>query len=424
LYAQGPRIVEGKEEEARLYEPARARPSFRKAVESGHRNKVIGVARLGTGPLTDGLSIVAAHQDSPRLDLKGSPLYEEFGIGFLKTHYFGGLRKHQWVTRPLAIHGVVVLGNGRTVEVHLGEEEDDPVFTILDLLPHLAHKRQDTKKLSEAIPGEKLNVVFGGFPIGREGESDRVKIGLLDILHRRFGMVEEDFVSAELEVVPAGPARYVGIDRAFLGGYGHDDRVCSYSSVRALLAAAPSKRTQLAVCFDKEEIGSFGNTGAQGRFLHFAVRQLFSAAGEDPREVDIRRALHNSKALSADVGAAINPDWVEVYDKRNAARTGHGIVIKKFTGSRGKSGASDASAEFVGEIRNMMNRAGVPWQTTEMGKVDEGGGGTVAKFIAQTGAEVLDMGPPVLAMHSPFEIVHVGDVYSAFLAYRTFFEKA
>jgi aspartyl aminopeptidase len=388
-----------------------------------YRNKVIALARLGTGPIVDGLRIVAAHHDSPRIDLKGNPLYEEQGVALLKTHYFGSIRKHQWVTRPLALHGVVILGNGESREINIGEKEDDPVFTIMDLLPHLAHEKQDVKKLSEAIPGEKLNLVVGGIPVGEETDSERVRIGILRLLNETFGMTEEDFVSAELEIVPSGGARYVGFDRAFIGGYGQDDRVCSYTAARALIDAAPTRATQLIICFDKEEIGSFGNTSAQGHFLHFVVEELLRAAGQEARATETMRALHRSKAISADVGTGLDPDWQEVHDKRNAARVGCGIVLKKYTGSRGKTAASDASAEYIGEVRRMLNKAGVAWQTAEMGKVDEGGGGTIAKFIAMSGAEVLDAGPPVLAMHSPFEIMHVADVFSAYKAFRTFLEN-
>ncbi|MCZ7582166.1 MAG: hypothetical protein M5R36_01875 [Deltaproteobacteria bacterium] len=247
---------------------------------------------------------------------------------------------------------------------------------------------------------------------------------MLSLLNERFGTTEEDFVSAELELTPAGPARYVGLDRGFVGGYGHDDRVCSFTAVRALIDADDAENTRIAICFDKEEVGSFGNTGAQGRFLHRVIEESIRAAGAEVRGIDVSTALERSKVLSADVAAAIDPEWPDVHDRRNAARAGHGVVLKKFTGVRGKSGASDASAEYVGEIRRLFNAAGVPWQSAEMGKVDEGGGGTVAKFIANLGAEVLDVGPPVLSMHSPFELIHRGDVYAAYRAYRAFSKKA
>ncbi len=388
-----------------------------------YRNKVFGVARLGSRPLAEGLSIIATHHDSPRIDLKAMPLYEDHGLALLKTHYFGGVRKHQWVTMPLAMHGVIVKGDGEMVQINIGESEDEPVFCISDLLPHLSKKAQDSRKFSEAIPAEKLNVVAGGLPIGARGEAERIKFGVLKLLHDRYGIVEEDFVSAELELVPAGPARYVGFDRAFIGGYGHDDRASSYAAVRALLDAEASETTQLVVCFDKEEVGSFGNTGAQGRFLQYIVRRLCEAREKSVGESVVTEALHNSKALSADLAAAVDPNWPEVFDLRNAARAGYGLAIKKYTGSRGKVGASDASAEFVGEIRRLFNKNKIPWQSTEMGKVDEGGGGTIAKFIAATGAEVLDVGPPVLAMHSPFELLHIADFHAAYRAYKVFLEK-
>ncbi|MBZ0273098.1 aminopeptidase [bacterium] len=387
-----------------------------------YRDKCVAVARHGSRPLTDGLNLVVAHHDSPRLDLKPRPLYEDGGIAMLKTHYFGGVRKHQWVTRPLALHGRVVTASGANVDLRIGEDAGDPVFTILDLLPHLAHKRQEPKKLSEAFPGEKLNVVCGGMPIGGEDDTERVRTGVLAILHERYGLVEEDLVSADIEIVPAGEARFVGFDRAFIGAYGHDDRACAYSAVRALLDTTGGDRACAAIVFDREEVGSFGTTGAQGRFVHHVLERLFEASGADPREIDLSRALHASKVLSADVAAAFDPDWPEVHEKRNAARAGHGIVLKKYTGTRGKSGGSEAPAELVGEVRRLLNAAGVAWQPGTMGRIDEGGGGTVAKFLTRTGADVLDAGPPVLAMHAPFELLHVLDLYSAYQAYRAFFE--
>lgn len=388
-----------------------------------YRNRVIAAARLGTAPLEAGLTIVAAHHDSPRLDLKTNPIYEDLQFAMLKTHYFGGVRKHQWVARPLAIHGVVALADGRRVDLSIGEDPADPVFTIADLLPHLAANAQSQKKLAEAIPAEKLNVIIGGMPIGGPEEKDRFLLGALRLLHERFGIREEDLVSADIEIVPAGPARYVGLDRAFIGAYGHDDRCCSYAAVRALVDAKDAARTRVAICFDKEEVGSFGDTGAQGYFLKFLVARLMECAGAKPEALAVERALHNSFVISADVGASMDPDWKDVHDKRNAAFAGHGITIKKATGQRGKTAASEASAETVARLRAVLTAAGVPWQNSSMGKVDEGGGGTIAKFMAIHGAEVIDAGPPVLGMHSPFELLHVFDLYSAYAAYRAVFES-
>ncbi|MCB9488513.1 MAG: aminopeptidase [Deltaproteobacteria bacterium] len=400
-----------------------ARAVDEKTLVIPYRNKVTACVRLGSGSIDEGMNVIASHQDSPRLDLKGRPLYQDQELALLKTHYYGGVRKYQWVTRPLAMHGVVVLENGESVEITIGEDESDPVLTILDLLPHLAAK-QNAKKLGDAITAEKLNIVVGGYPYGKDEGANRIKATVLGILEHRFGMVEEDFISAELEIVPAGPARYVGLDGAFIGAYGHDARACAFTGMRALFDAEPGERTQVMLCVDKEEIGSFGNTSAQGRILHHIVDRILVALGETPGEHRINTILHRSKCISADVAAAIDPDWAEVHDRRNGALTGHGIVFKKFTGARGKSGASDASAELVGEVRRLYKDAGVPFQSAEMGKVDEGGGGTIAKFLAATGMEVIDSGPAVLAMHSPFELIHVLDLYSAYKAYKAFLERA
>jgi aspartyl aminopeptidase len=301
----------------------------------------------------------------------------------------------------------------------------DPCFTVLDLLPHLAAKAQAEKKMADAIPGEKLNVVIGGWPIGAKDDGkDRIKLNVLRLLNEKYGLVEDDFVSAELEVVPAGPARNVGIDGAFVGGYGQDDRVCAYTGLRALLDLGKQPKRP-AVCFfmDKEEIGSAGNTGAEGRFLLDFLGELLAREGKTSERA-IRRALARTKVLSADVNAAVDPDWQDVHDKKNAAFVGRGICLTKFTGSRGKYGASDANAEFVGEIRNLLTANKAPWQTGELGKVDEGGGGTVAYLFARHGADVLDAGTALLSMHSPFELAHKDDIYSTYLAYLVFFAKA
>jgi len=390
-----------------------------------YRGKAAGLAVLGKESVEQGVNLVVSHIDSPRLDLKPNPLYEECNIALLKTHYYGGIRKYQWVTIPLAMYGVVVDKNGKMVEIAIGDDPADPCFTVLDLLPHLAANSQGTKKLNEAIPGEKLNVVIGGRPLGKaEDGKDRIKLNVLKLLHEKYGLIEEDFVSAELEIVPAGFARNVGLDGAFIGAYGHDDRVCAYTSLRALLDLE-AKPQRTAVCFfmDKEEIGSTGNTGAEGRFLLDFLGELLAREGKD-NERAIRRALANSQVLSADVNAAIDPDHQGVHDKHNAAVIGSGICLTKYTGVRGKAGSSDAHAEFIGKIRTILNAAKAPWQTGELGKVDEGGGGTVALFFARYGADVLDAGPALLAMHSPFELAHKDDVFSAYLCYKAFFAKA
>lgn len=390
-----------------------------------YRGKAAAIAYLGSQPLENGINLVVSHIDSPRLDLKPNPLYEDLGLALLKTHYYGGIRKHQWVARPLALYGVVVRHDGQTVKVALGDQSDEPCLTITDLLPHLSANAQNGKKFSEAIPGEKLNVVVGGRPLGDPADGkNRIKYHVLQLLQQKYGMTEEDFISAELEVVPAGPAREVGLDRSLIGAYGQDDRICAYTALRAItdLATAP-KRTAVALFLDKEEIGSYGNTGADARFLLDFVGDLLARLGQGDERA-IRRVLAGSQVLSADVNAAIDPEWPEVHDKLNAAQLGGGICLTKYTGSRGKSGGSDANAEFVGKIRRLLNEAKVPWQIGELGKTDEGGGGTVALFFAGYGADVLDAGPALLSMHSPFELSHKDDVYSAYLTYKTFYGKA
>ena len=390
-----------------------------------YRGKAAALVHVGTQPIAKGVNIVASHVDSPRLDLKPTPLYEDRGLALAKTHYYGGIRKHQWVARPLALYGVVVRADGKAIEVAIGDGDDDPVFTVTDLLPHLAARVQNAKKLPEAIPGEKLNVLFGGRPLGKDGDGvDRVKVNVLKLLHDKYGLIEEDLISAELELVPAGFARDVGFDRSLIGAYGQDDRVCVYTSLRAILdMPRRPKRTAIALFMDKEEIGSYGSTGAEARFLAELIDHLLQREG-NVSELAIRRALAASQVLSADVNAAIDPSWTDVHDKRNAAHAGQGICITKYTGSRGKSGASDAHAEFLGKIRALLNGAKVPWQTGELGKIDEGGGGTMAFCFAAYGADVLDAGPALLSMHSPFELAHKDDVYAAYLTYGAFFAKA
>jgi aspartyl aminopeptidase len=387
-----------------------------------YQNKVIGLVVLGKRPVIEGIRIVGAHLDSPRLDFKIHPLFESENLAFLKTHYYGGVKKYQWMSRPLALHGVICKKDGSTEEVHIGEEAGDPVFTINDLLPHLARKAQGEKKLFEAIEGERMNLVVGGLPIESDEGEDKVKLAVLALLEERYGITEEDLISAELEAVPAGPARDVGLDRALLGGYGQDDRVCSYCAAEAVMALKQPEVTSLALLVDKEEIGSEGSTGAKSRFLELWIAQLLAKAGEEASFINVAQAMANSKAISADVDAALNPDYPEVHDKLNAALMGKGIGLVKYTGSGGKYSASDANAEFIAWLRKVWDEAGVVWQTSAMGKIDEGGGGTIAMFLAETGMEVVDAGPALIAMHSPFEVSHKADIWSSLKAYQAFMQ--
>ncbi len=386
------------------------------------KEKAVALYRPGKVPAARGMNIVIAHIDSPRLDLKMNPLIEEAEIAQLKTHYYGGVRKHQWLSRPLAIHGVVILKDGSKLELRIGSSKEDPVFVISDLEPHLSSKVQNEKKVTEFYPGEKLNLIAGIIPDADEEAKNRVKLAVLDHLHEKYGMTEEDFISAELEVVPACAARDVGFDRAVLGGYGQDDRLCSFTGIRALLEAETLARGGVAFAVDKEEIGSVGATGAQSAFVLNTLAEILTLEGERD-ELTLRRAAANTNVISADVGAALHPDWQEVQEKNNAARMGYGLALTKFTGVRGKVGASDASAEFMGRIRRLLNEAGVPWHVAELGKVDEGGGGTVARFLAAHGMNVVDAGPPLMGMHSPMELAAKCDIYATYLAYRAFFER-
>jgi len=388
------------------------------------KNKSVALAVLGKDSLESGMNLVVSHIDAPRLDLKQNPLYEEVDLAFLKTHYYGGIKKYQWLARPLALHGTVLKQDGSALNIQVGEQDDDPVFTIADLLPHLAHNVQADKKVSEAFQGEKLNLLVGSLPIGNDDVKERFKLAVLDFLYGHYGLIEEDLVSAELEIVPAGKARDIGWDRGLVGAYGQDDRVCAYTALEALGTKTEPKRTAVALFLDKEEIGSDGSTGAKSRFLEDFVADLIAVTGRQADRKTLRSCLSNSQALSADVNCALDPDYQEVHEKRNAARIGYGVCITKFTGSRGKYGSSDANAEYLGQIRKVFNDNGVVWQTGELGKVDEGGGGTIAKFLAVYGMEVLDCGTPILSMHSPFEIAGKGDIYMTYQAYRGFFNSS
>jgi aspartyl aminopeptidase len=399
------------------------KPVPQKKIYKVLKHKAIGLAVIGKRPPQEGLKIIVSHIDAPRLDLKQNPLYEDVDLGLLKTHYYGGIKKYQWVACPLALHGKIIKKDGSEIDLHIGEVDTDPVFTIADLLPHLARKAQYGKKLGDAIVGEKLNALAGSIPYSDREASERVKLQILDYLHSTYGLIEEDFISAELELVPAGKARDIGWDKSLIGAYGQDDRVCAYSSLQAITEIEQPQTSSLVIFFDKEEIGSEGNTGAKSRFLEEMVAEIFrhSNAGIADRGIDL--ALMNSHAISADVNGALDPDYQEVHEKRNAAKLGYGVCITKFTGTGGKFAASDAHAEYVGMIRRLFNQHNIVWQTGEIGKVDEGGGGTISKFMASYGLEIIDCGTALLSMHSPFEISSKADTYMTHRAYKVFLSK-
>ena len=377
-----------------------------------NRGKNLFLFTIGSESLENGFRISAAHIDSPRIDLKPCPLYEESGMSFLKTHYYGGIRKYQWVTLPLALHGVIVKENGEVVKVTIGEDDNDPLLYINDLLPHLGQET-NKKPLGEAIPGEKLNILVGSIPCG-EGEN-AIKLNVMKLLNEKYGIVEEDFLSAELCVVPAMKARDVGLDRSLIGAYGHDDRVCAYPALTAIFDCANSEHSLMCVLADKEETGSDGNTGMQSDVLVDLIASVSAALG-----VDAIKVRANSKCLSADVSAAYDPNFAEVFEKRNTPLLSCGAILTKYTGSRGKSSTNDASAEFIGWLRGVMAKDNVLWQTGELGKVDIGGGGTVAKYVAMHNIETVDLGVPVISMHAPYEIVSKVDVYETYRAFCAF----
>ena len=382
--------------------------------------KAAALGILGKKDIEDGIRIIASHIDSPRLDLKQNPLYEDTDLALFKTHYYGGIKKYQWVSRPLALHGKVIKKDGKELDLIIGEDENDPVFTIVDLAPHLARKAQYEKKLEDAVIGEKLNIIAGSIPFPEEDTKERIKLQVLKYLNDQFGLIEEDFVSAELELVPSENARDIGWDKSLIGSYGQDDRSCAYTSMRAIGDINNPKESVLVLFLDKEEIGSEGNTGAKSRLLEAVVSDLFSMKGVKADSEMIRRTLMNSRAISADVNGALDPDYKDVHEKRNAAKIGYGICITKFTGSRGKSGSSDASAEYVGWLRQVFNRSNIVWQTGELGKVDEGGGGTIAKFLSSYGMDIIDCGVALLGMHSPFEVSSKADIYMTYKGYKAF----
>ena len=398
-------------------------------------NKSIVMFQVGKKPLTDGLNILGAHIDSPRLDVKQNPLFEDpdHTFAYLDTHYYGGVKKYQWVTLPLAIHGVVVKKDGTTVELNIGENEDDPVFFVSDLLIHLAAEQME-KKAAKVIEGEALDLIVGSRPlVFGEGEKDTdegkkkaeniVKSGVLDILKKNYDFEEDDFLSAELEVVPAGKAREAGFDRAMILAYGQDDRVCAFTSMRAMLDIKETDRTVCCILVDKEEIGSVGATGMQSHFFENAVAELMNLKGEYS-ELNVRRCLANSCMLSSDVSAGFDPGYRSCFELKNAAWMGAGMVFNKFTGARGKSGSNDANAEYMAHLRKIMDEGGITYQTAELGKVDVGGGGTIAYILALYGMNVIDSGVPVLNMHAPWEATSKADIYEAYRGYKVFAQKA
>ncbi len=389
------------------------------------KEKVIGIAIRGEKPLKEGLRIVAAHIDSPHIDLKVRPLYEKHGIALFETHYYGGIKKYQWVNIPLALHGKTVKESGEVIKWIIGEEDGEPVFIIPDLLPHLASKQME-KKASEFIKGEDLDIIAGNIPLVDEDdkEKERVKVNILKILKEKYGVEEEDFISSDIEAVPAIKAKDVGLDKSMIGGYGQDDRICAFAGIEALLRLeGKPKHSIMLVLADKEEIGSVGISGLESNILRRWVVELLEEWEGNSSNTVLEKALWNSKAISADVDAAINPLFEEVHDVKNAAKLGYGVVISRFTGVKGKAGGSEADAEYTAWIRRIFNENNVPWQAAELGKVDEGGGGTVAKFLARLGIEVIDCGPALLSMHSPFEISSKADLFSAIKGYKVFLES-
>lgn len=384
-----------------------------------NRKKNILLAVIGTEDIEKGVNIAGAHIDSPRLDLKQNPLYEKTDMALLKTHYYGGIKKYQWTAIPLAIHGVVVTDNGIKT-INIGENPGDPVFCITDLLPHLA-KDQMSKKMTEGIEAENMNVLIAGMPTPSEEVKEKVKLTVLKLLYEEYGIKESDFQTAEIEIVPAGNARDVGFDRSFVGAYGQDDRVCAYTTLRAIFETENPKKTAVAFLADKEEIGSMGNTGSQSAFMQMMIAEIVEKLTGSCSVTKLNRVITNTACMSSDVNAAVDPNYESVYEMKNATFAGYGVAITKYTGARGKYDSSDASAEFVYEMKKIMDDNNVIWQTGELGKVDQGGGGTIAQYVANLNMDVIDVGVPVLSMHAPFEVTAKCDVYMAYKAYMAFY---
>ena len=383
-----------------------------------NRNKSVFIAVIGKEVLENGLNLVGAHIDSPRLDLKPNPIYEDNGLTYFKTHYYGGIKKYQWTTIPLAIHGTVVKTNGEKIDIEIGEKDSDPIFTITDLLPHLATDQMN-KKLSNAIEGEDLNLLIGSIPYSVDSGS---KINILNILNQKYGITEKDFLSSEIELVPAFKARSLGFDESMVAAYGQDDKVCSFASLKSILDIRENSKTCVCILSDKEEIGSVGNTGMASNAFNYFISLLLDKKGENmPNMID--KVFMNSKMLSADVDAGFDPIYKNVSEINNASKIGYGVVLNKYTGSRGKSGASDANAEFMAYVRNILEENNIKYQVSELGKVDIGGGGTIAYILADKGIEVVDCGIGVLSMHAPYEVTSKYDIYSAYKTYLNFFRK-
>ena len=387
-----------------------------------NRDKSLYAAVIGEEKLENGLNIIGSHCDSPRLDLKPNPLYEDEGFALLKTHYYGGIKKYQWTTIPLSMHGVIVKTNGEKINISIGESEEDPIFTITDLLPHLAQAQME-KKLREGVSGEDLNLLIGSIPFNDKKVSEKIKLNILNILNEKYGITELDLMSSEIELVPAFKARSLGFDRSMVAAYGQDDKICVYTSLRAIINVENPKKTAVCIFSDKEEIGSMGNTGMESHVFDTFIAELLDKTGENRPNL-LEKVFCNSKMLSADVDAGYDPIYANVSEKNNSAYLGRGVGVNKYTGSRGKSGASDANAEFVAYVRNIFESNNIKYQVSELGKVDVGGGGTIAYILANKGIDVIDCGVPVLSMHAPYEVTSKYDVYTAYLAYTAFFQKS
>ena len=386
-----------------------------------NREKSMYLAIIGENSIENGIHIIGSHVDSPRLDLKPNPLYEDTGLAYLKTHYYGGIKKYQWTTIPLSMHGVIVKTNGEKIEINIGEDEADPIFTITDLLPHLAQDQMN-KKLSRGIDGEDLNLLIGSIPYNTDKDGEKVKLNILNILNQKYGITEQDLSSSELELVPAFKARTLGLDGSMIAAYGQDDKVCAYTSLQAMMELDNVKNTAVCILSDKEEIGSMGNTGMESHMFDFFISEILNKLGVNrPNLLD--KVFCFSKMLSSDVDAGFDPMYASVSDKTNAGFLGKGISLNKYTGARGKSGASDANAEYVAWVRNILEKNDIRYQVAELGKVDVGGGGTIAYIIANKGADVIDCGVPVLSMHAPYEVTSKYDVYSAYETYKAFWKE-
>ena len=385
-------------------------------IYANNKDKGVCLFVIGKNPIERGMRIIGSHIDAPRIDLKANPLYQEANLGLLKTHYYGGIKKYQWLALPLSLHGVVILKDGKKVDICIGEDDTDPVFCITDILPHLSSD-QNQKKISEAVKGEDLNLLIGSIPTE---EQEGIVNNILNILNEKYGMVEADFLTAEFEIVPAGKARDLGLDKSMIISYGHDDRVCTYAAITSIFDIEEVDYTVVTLCADKEEVGSNGNTGMQSRFFENIIAELIELEG-NYSDLKLKRALAKSKVLSADVSAAYDPNFPNAYDKRNSAYAGNGVVLIKYTGARGKSGCNDANAEFLADVRTVFDNANVIWQTGELGKVDQGGGGTIAYMLANYGAEVVDCGVGDLSMHAPYEVISKVDLYETYKGYKAFF---